>query len=191
MNQKEVWDFLNTHHLSDTYCKNVGFHTSSDLLKTKLGTGGIQINLKFLWLVCNLYSRKWFRWSQPDNVSFVFRQTAFLYHENYICYFHITSLHVLIDGVFWGFFSDWTVKRIDCIYIFFLCVETDGVQSHKTQGYFLPSCIDHWCLFRPPFVVGLGVLACATRCGGRSEAGHCFHLLFSSAFHPLRGNSRD
>ena len=27
---------------------------------------------------------------------------------------------------------------------------------------------------------GLGVLACATRGGGRSEAGHCFHLLFSS-----------
>ena len=55
MNQKEVWDFLNTHHLSDTYCKNVGFHTSSDLLKTKPGTGGIQIHLKFFWLVCNLY----------------------------------------------------------------------------------------------------------------------------------------
>ena len=42
-----------------------------------------------------------------------------------------------------------------------------------------------------------GVLACATRGGGWSEAGHCFHLLFSSsffssssstpsAFHPLR-----
>ena len=29
---------------------------------------------------------------------------------------------------------------------------------------------------------GPGVLACATRGGGRSEAGHCFHLLFSSFF---------
>ena len=49
--------------------------------------------------------------------------------------------------------------------------------------------------------VGPGVLACATRGGGRSEAGHCFHLLFSSSFfffflsppstfHPLRGISR-
>ena len=52
--------------------------------------------------------------------------------------------------------------------------------------------------------VGPGVLACATRGGGRSEAGHCFHLLFSffsffsfffllstpSTFHPLRGISR-
>ena len=28
-------------------------------------------------------------------------------------------------------------------------------------------------------IVGPGVLACATRGGGRSEAGHCFHLLFS------------
>ena len=44
---------------------------------------------------------------------------------------------------------------------------------------------------------GPGVLACATRGGGRSEAGHCFHLLFSfflssppSTFHPLRGISR-
>ena len=27
--------------------------------------------------------------------------------------------------------------------------------------------------------IGPGVLACATRGGGRSEAGHCFHLLFS------------
>ena len=52
------------------------------------------------------------------------------------------------------------------------------------------------------FQIGPGVLACATRGGGRSEAGHCFHLLFSfffffllfsptpSAFHPLRGISR-
>ena len=30
--------------------------------------------------------------------------------------------------------------------------------------------------------IGPGVLACATRGGGRSEAGHCFHLLFSSSF---------
>ena len=39
---------------------------------------------------------------------------------------------------------------------------------------------------------GPGVLACATRGGGRSEAGHCFHLLSStpSAFHPLWGISR-
>ena len=28
-------------------------------------------------------------------------------------------------------------------------------------------------------LIGPGVLACATRGGGRSEAGHCFHLLFS------------
>ena len=27
---------------------------------------------------------------------------------------------------------------------------------------------------------GPGVLACATRGGGRSEAGHCFHLLFAT-----------
>ena len=51
--------------------------------------------------------------------------------------------------------------------------------------------------------IGPGVLACATRGGGRSEAGHCFHLLFffffflfssssspPSTFHPLRGISR-
>ena len=31
-------------------------------------------------------------------------------------------------------------------------------------------------------VFGPGVLACATRGGGRSEAGHCFHLLFSFFF---------
>ena len=47
---------------------------------------------------------------------------------------------------------------------------------------------------------GPGVPACATRGGGRSEAGHCFHLLFSSfflfsssppsTFHQLRGISR-
>ena len=29
---------------------------------------------------------------------------------------------------------------------------------------------------------GPGVLACATGGGGRSEAGHCFHLLFSKRF---------
>ena len=34
---------------------------------------------------------------------------------------------------------------------------------------------------------GQGVLACAIRCGGRSEAGHCFHLLFFLLpFFPLR-----
>ena len=39
---------------------------------------------------------------------------------------------------------------------------------------------------------GPRVLACATRGGGRSEAGHCFHLLSPpSTVHPLRGNSRD
>ena len=32
------------------------------------------------------------------------------------------------------------------------------------------------------FQIGPGVLACATRGGGRSEAGHCFHLLFSFSF---------
>ena len=32
------------------------------------------------------------------------------------------------------------------------------------------------------FVFGPGVLACATHGGGRSEAGHCFHLLFSFFF---------
>ena len=32
-----------------------------------------------------------------------------------------------------------------------------------------------------PMKIGPGVLACATRGGGRSEAGHCFHLLFSSS----------
>ena len=54
-----------------------------------------------------------------------------------------------------------------------------------------------WPLFSPTF--GPGVLACATRGGVRSEAGHCFHLLFSSSFsyfsppstfHPLLRNSR-
>ena len=55
------------------------------------------------------------------------------------------------------------------------------------------------CLRLPPVVadeaklaiVGPGVLSCATRVGGRSEAGHCFHLLFStpSAFPPIRGYS--
>ena len=30
--------------------------------------------------------------------------------------------------------------------------------------------------------IGPGVLACATRVGGRSEAGNCFYLLFSSFF---------
>ena len=34
-----------------------------------------------------------------------------------------------------------------------------------------------WPLFSPTF--GPGVLACATRGGGRSEAGRCFHLLFA------------
>ena len=39
---------------------------------------------------------------------------------------------------------------------------------------------------------GPGVLACATRDGGRSEAGHCFHLLFLllllfSCFSPSSG----
>ena len=28
------------------------------------------------------------------------------------------------------------------------------------------------------YFIGPGVLACATRGGGRSEAGHCFHLLY-------------
>ena len=32
------------------------------------------------------------------------------------------------------------------------------------------------------FIFGPGVLACATRGGGRSEAGHCFPLLFFSFF---------
>ena len=34
----------------------------------------------------------------------------------------------------------------------------------------------------PKILVGPGVLACATRGGGRSKAGHCFHLLFSFSF---------
>ena len=33
-----------------------------------------------------------------------------------------------------------------------------------------------------PWSIVPGVLACATRGGGRSEAGHCFHLLFSFSF---------
>ena len=33
-----------------------------------------------------------------------------------------------------------------------------------------------------PQYFGPGVLACATGGGGRSEAGHCFHLLFSKRF---------
>ena len=33
-----------------------------------------------------------------------------------------------------------------------------------------------------PKKIGPDVLACATRGGGRSEAGHCFHLLFFSFF---------
>ena len=37
----------------------------------------------------------------------------------------------------------------------------------------MKSCHCHVAFFGP------GVLACATRGGGRSEAGHCFHLLFS------------
>ena len=48
------------------------------------------------------------------------------------------------------------------------------------------------------FFFGPGVLACTTRGEERSEAGHCFHLLFFlllfpptlSALYPLRGNSR-
>ena len=56
--------------------------------------------------------------------------------------------------------------------------------------------------------IGPGVLACTTRGGRRSKAGHCFHLLYffkffyfflfffflpspPSTFHPLWGNSRD
>ena len=31
-------------------------------------------------------------------------------------------------------------------------------------------------------IISPGVLACATRGGGRSEAGHCFHLLFFFSF---------
>ena len=37
-------------------------------------------------------------------------------------------------------------------------------------------------VFTDIFLLFLLVLACATRGGGRSEAGHCFHLLFSSFF---------
>ena len=60
-----------------------------------------------------------------------------------------------------------------------------------------------FCIFMPhesntlmALCFGPGVLACTTRGSGRSEAGHCFHLLFffscfstPSAFHPLRGYS--
>ena len=53
-------------------------------------------------------------------------------------------------------------------------------------------------LFKVSMIIGAGVLACATRGGGQSEADHCFHLFFfvfvffptPSAFHPLRRISR-
>ena len=50
---------------------------------------------------------------------------------------------------------------------------------YRDSGVFLNTVTS--CLTRH-FPVGPGVLACATHGGGRSEAGHCFHLLFSSFF---------
>ena len=70
------------------------------------------------------------------------------------------------------------------------------------------ACVRHACLRAPciawPLLLplfslsfGPGVLACATRGGGRSEAGHCFHLLsffflfsffYAFCFSPTSGN---
>ena len=84
-------------------------------------------------------------------------------------------------------------------FLIFLCRFWNFVKSIKSvQNGFLPStgclqkmvqckmlqCPCH-CHSSDPFYsqklnfIGPGVLACATRGGGRSEAGHCFHLLFS------------
>ena len=73
--------------------------------------------------------------------------------------------------------------------------------SNPGSWFLLKFCSITIIIFHIPYteLIGPGVLACATRGGGRSEAGNCFHLLFSSffffsfptlsAFDPLRGNS--
>ena len=96
--------------------------------------------------------------------------------------------------------SDDTIKISKCIFYQFQNWVMSCSQSNKNgifSGVYSNSC---GCFLK--FIFGPGVLACATRGGGRSEAGHCFHLLFSSSsfffllfsppstFHPLRGISR-
>ena len=64
-----------------------------------------------------------------------------------------------------------------------------GARKHawtKNEVYYgfeiLNITIQYFLRYGYVFVIGPGVLACATRGGGQSEAGHCFHLLFLSFF---------
>ena len=67
-----------------------------------------------------------------------------------------------------------TIRCINCYLLFKLYMYSDL--------YILTMQLTHICIIFNFLYFGPGVLACATRGGGQSEAGHCFHLLFSFFF---------
>ena len=107
------------------------------------------------------------------------------------------SWHIIIFRPLFGInFQNFVLNRLKLIKnfsrwkIFFHkhCLRTCAFFLMWIEGYNNYSMIVRsWCIMRIAcrlhnfMYIGPGALACATR-GGRSEAGHCFHLLFFLSF---------
>ena len=111
--------------------------------------------------------------------TFFYFVRAFRVDQNVHFKFVVTDIHI------WLYIRH-ERRSEHCAQKYFLIVKIPPQNSDIIQGKIVK--------------IGPDVLECATRGGGRSEAGHCFHLLFfllflsfsptTSAFHPLRGISR-
>ena len=91
----------------------------------------------------------------------------------------VSASNLAFDQLTIGVHSNYnTICMLSCnIHFERICVIFRAPASNLVRGPF-PY---HFPIFQVTFpIFGPGVLACATRGGGRSEAGHCFHLLFSS-----------